>query len=196
MTFVLLRSICFFLGDVMDEISNLFCVLGVIKYIYIYYLYFLRKNGGGKVGWWGPRFPPKTMLCFRRKKTHLSIFAQARCEAPALRATPALLSILSPHVEISATLYLFEELYSPALLSILSLLYLNIFFLFFYPIYKITPCWKAEINPRPDRKPTPTSRSTHTQIGTETKTQAHPEQTQAQIGVETKIQTHAEQTQV
>ena len=49
-----------------------------------------------------------------------------------IRASPTLLSILSLHVEISATLYLFEELYFPALLSILSLLYLNILSLFYF----------------------------------------------------------------
>ena len=40
------------------------------------------------------------------------------------RASPVILSILSPHVEILATLYLFEELYSPTD----SLFYFNFFF--------------------------------------------------------------------
>jgi hypothetical protein len=51
----------------------------------------------------------------------------------------------------------------------------------------------AEINPRPDGKPTPTSRST--QIGTETKTQAHPEQNhpcwKPEINPRLRSQTHA-----
>ena len=79
-----------------------------------------------------------------------------------------------------------------------------------WDLHKITPCWKAEINPRLDRKPTPTPRST--QIGTEAKTEAHPEQnhpmleardqptptprsTHTQIGTETTWQTHPRQTE-
>jgi hypothetical protein len=43
-------------------------------------------------------------------------------------------------------------------------------------------------------QPTPTPRSTHTQIGTETTRQTHPRQTEAQIAAETPTQTH-EQTE-
>jgi hypothetical protein len=52
----------------------------------------------------------------------------------ALRATPAVVSILSLYVYYSATLYLFFQTNSLAALSIYSLLYLNIHFLFFYSI--------------------------------------------------------------
>jgi hypothetical protein len=42
-----------------------------------------------------------------------------------------------------------------------------------------SPPRAGRINPHPDRKPTATPRSTHTQINPRPKTQAHPEQTEA-----------------
>jgi hypothetical protein len=50
------------------------------------------------------------------------------CMQLGLRATPVVLSILSLYVHYSATLYLFFQTNSPAVLSIHSLFYLNILF--------------------------------------------------------------------
>ena len=51
-----------------------------------------------------------------------------------LRATPEVLSILSLYVHYSVTLFLFFQTNSLVILSIHSLFYLNILFLFFYLI--------------------------------------------------------------
>ena len=85
------------------------------------------------------------------------------------------------------------------------LFYFNFFFsllisLFFFVLHSGDPRQTQEPRQTQDPRLThahaeinPSLRST--QIGTETKTQAHPEQTEAQIAAETKIQTH-EQTEV